>query len=500
MAVKTPAHIREQEINELPNITFVRWLDGYRNAHSKAVVRCAVDGHEWSARVSKLLNDGTGCRQCAADKKRIPAEVRIEQINALPNVTFVRWLDGYRDNRSKAVVRCAVDGFEWSASVNNLLDKGRGCPQCAGQRRWTAGERVEQIDDLPNITFVRWDGKYRNNESKAVCRCDVDGFEWSASVNNLLNGGKGCPQCGRRSTRDKLTTSREKYESKIAEKGIGQYRFVKWVEGIHRGNRSKVLLKCTVDGFEWETAVSHVLSGKGCPQCAGVRRWTSDERIRQINEAQNLHFIRWDGEYTINESKAVCRCDVCAYEWSARVSTLIKGHGCPQCVGKRRWTADERVGQINNLPNATFVRWADGKYRGTHSKAVCRCDANHEWSATVGSLVSLGTGCPQCVTSGYNPSKPGTLYALRSECGTMVKIGISNNYERRHRELTKTTPFSWDCTELLHGDGALIASLEKAFHGMTEPVEFTEPFPGYTEWRKWTPELVDWFNTWREMT
>lgn len=287
--------------------------------------------------------------------------------------------------------------------------------------------REQQINNLPNITFVRWDGEYGGVFSKAVCRCDAD-HEWSAGVNHLI------------------------------------------------------------------------YTGSGCPECAGNRRWTASERVEQINNLPNITFVHWLGGYRNGNSKAAYRCDT-GHEWSASVSSLLNhGSGCPECYNtKRRIPSDERVEQISTLPNITFVRW-DGEYRNVRSKAVCRCDIGHEWSARVDSLINLGTGCPQCAKHGYNPAKPGTLYALRSECGAMVKIGISNDHQRRHRELADTTPFDWSCVELLHGDGALIAGLEKAFHGMTEPAVFATPFDGYTEWRKWDARVPEWFDTWREMT
>lgn len=291
---------------------------------------------------------------------RTPAHVREQQINNLPNIRFVRWDGEYLNCNSKAICRCDIDGFEWPVRVTNLLDLRQGCPQCAGKRRWTAGERIEQINTLPNITFVRWGDEYRNKNSKAVCRCTVDGFEWSASVTNLVNHGQGCPQC----------------------------------------------------------------------------------------------------------------------------------------AGNRRWTADERIKQINALPNITFSRW-HGKYTGALSRAVCYCDVGHEWSSSVDNLINGGRGCPQCAEYGYNPSKPGTLYALRSECGTMVKIGISNDYEQRHAILKRKTPFAFNCVELCHGDGAMVATLEKVLHGLMEPVVFETPFDGSTEWRKWDARLPEWFDLYR---
>jgi len=87
---------------------------------------------------------------------RIPEEVRIKQVNAIPNIEFLRWADGYKNSKSKANVRCKVDGFVWSAMVSNIIYHCSGCPHCANQRRWTAKERVDQINCLKGVKFIGW--------------------------------------------------------------------------------------------------------------------------------------------------------------------------------------------------------------------------------------------------------------------------------------------------------------------------------------------------------
>lgn len=210
-------------------------------------------------------------------------------------------------------------------------------------------------------------------------------------------------------------------------------------------------------------------------------------REQQINELPNIRFVRWDGPYRGAPSKAVCRCEVDGFEWSARVNDLCnKDSGCPSCAGQRRWTSEERISQINAIPNIAFVRWA-GPYKNHKSKAVFRCEIDGlEWSTSIHSLLNTSRGCPSCAKSGYDRTKDGTLYFLRSECGTMVKIGVSNNYVQRHRTLKHRTPFGWACMELIHGSGSLIARLEKELHNKTETVQFAEKFDGHTEWRRWT--------------
>lgn len=300
-------------------------------------------------------------------------------------------------------------------------------------RKIPAHVREQQINEIPDVTFVRWDGEYRNNQSKVVCECS-SGHTFVIRVNDLINHGQGCSLCSRK---------------------------------------------------QWS-----------------VNRITPPDRvISRINKIEGVMFVRWIGDYTGVSSRALCRC-INGHEWSLSICNSTRSKGCPTCIAKmdsirKRKPESVRIDEINSFPNVTFVKWT-GEYINKRSKATCRCDHGHEWSAMVCNLIK-GTGCPVCSVSGYNPLKPGTLYALRSQCGTMIKIGISNEYNVRHCTLARTTPFEWDCVELIHGDGALISSLEKAFHGLTEPVVFKEPFDGYTEWRKWDNRIHEWFSNWREM-
>ena len=221
-------------------------------------------------------------------------------------------------------------------------------------------------------------------------------------------------------------------------------------------------------------------------------------REDQINNLPNIKFLRWHGDYRNSTSKALCKCDIDGYEWPARVNDLLSGgKGCPKCAGNIRYTPVERIAQINSIENVEFIEW-DGEYRNAFSKAKVRCLLDgYEWSAKVDHLVNTGSKCPQCADRGFNPTKRGTLYALRSECGTMVKIGISNNIDSRMQALRYVTPFKWCCVELCSGDGSLIAALEKVLHDMMEPVEFDTVFNGHTEWRKWDNRIPKWFDMYR---
>ena len=337
---------------------------------------------------------------------------------------FIRWsVAGEYGSQKNCVVRCIKDGHEWSAIVNNLVNIGTGCPQCARQIILTADERIEQINSLENIEFVSWVDGYRNVSSKANVRCLVDNFVWSPEVNSLVN--KGC----------------------------------------------------------------------GCPHCSGKRRWTADDRIDHINKLENIEFVSWFDGYKSKDSKANVRCKIDNFEWSAEVGSLInQGTGCPQCSGVRKWTAEERVEQINSLENISFISWVDG-HNGKDSKANIRCQVdNYVWSASVNNLISQGSGCPRCAKYGYQLDKKGYLYALHSECGRYLKVGISNNPSIRHKQLEKRTPFKFNLVEQISGDGAKIAAMERHFHSKYESAGF-KSFDGATEWLVCTPQLLEELRT-----
>lgn len=216
----------------------------------------------------------------------------------------------------------------------------------------------------------------------------------------------------------------------------------------------------------------------------------------KVNDIPNIRFIGWVGAFRGGKTLARCKCLIDGFEWNVTPHNLSNGSRCPQCSNMRRRTETERIAQINLIGNVNFMKW-ESPFMGARTMAIVKCDADHQWKASVTSLVNQLKGCPQCASSGYDSSKPATLYALRSECGSMVKIGISNNVDRRHRILKRKTPFRFNCIEMCHGDGETIAILEKVLHGVMEYVTFDTPFDGYTEWRKWDARLPQWFKLYR---
>lgn len=341
--------------------------------------------------------------------------------------------------------------------------------------------REEQLRALPGKRFVRWHGDYKNNSSKAVMICEND-HEWSATVASLIDSGRGCPRCARA----RVTYTTEEREMQLNM--LPGKRLVRWVDGGYCNGMSRVTMRCD-NGHEWTTGVARLINSRtGCPLCATNAPIAPEIRISQLNCAEGSKFVRWEGGYRNSKSKAVMECDN-GHEWIASITNIIDGKvGCAKCSGLYRYSAEERIAQLNSVSGLSFVRWSF-EYENAHSKAVMRCDSGHEWAAEVNSLLSRSSGCPTCAQYGFDPLSTATLYALRSECGEYVKVGISKDVSRRVKQLSRDTPFAFSTIATVNGVGKEIRELEKMFHDNFESSDFTG-FDGATEWLKFDPQIL----------
>lgn len=348
---------------------------------------------------------------------------------------FVRWaVEGKHGVFDKVIVKCLLHKNEWETAVNNLTNKGHGCNICnlEGKKKLFSMPNdvaIKRINDTGNgrLSFLRWlDGIYVNQKSIAVCLCKKCGREFKASSDSLINKSVGCRSCGVKSAAIKRTISEIDRIDLIKKSLPDTAIFIGWVDG-YKNQYSKANVKCKVDWFTWSATVNNIVSkGSGCPQCAGLRRWTAEERIEQINSLDNITFTKWNAEYHDKYSKAVVCCGVCGLEWSS----------------------------------------------------------------SVGHLVNTKRGCPSCANTGYDQCKTGTLYALRSECGKYVKVGISNKPSQRHKQLERSTPFGFKVIEEIEGNGAFIAELERHLKSKYNRAGLNG-FDGYTEWLICTSDLLE---------
>jgi len=179
---------------------------------------------------------------------------RIEIIS--PNIEILNGI--YINNSTKLKCKCRIDAYEWDANYSNL-SKGKGCPKCAGRPKINITQVKENMFEInPNIEIV--DTIYKGVDYKLLCKCLKDEYKWSSTYDHLRSG-HGCPSCA-----NTITLSLEEVKQKLKEINPN----IELLSKRYVNAREKLLFKCKIDNYEWETTWDSVFRGHGCSKCANL--------------------------------------------------------------------------------------------------------------------------------------------------------------------------------------------------------------------------------------
>lgn len=171
-----------------------------------------------------------------------------------PNANNIEILSPYISNKRKVICRCKIDGIIWFTTPNALL-RPHGCPTCGNQKKSSEFFKKEMKNKKPNIIMLT---EYVDANTKIFCKCKIDGYEWSAKPNDLLNSKNGCPKCSGK-IKNKTT---EYFKQELAEKNPNIE-----VLGEYEGNKTPIYCKCKVCGYKWSPRPNDLLSGHSCSKC-----------------------------------------------------------------------------------------------------------------------------------------------------------------------------------------------------------------------------------------
>ena len=252
-----------------------------------------------------------------------------EFVDAIAEITPTIKITGhYTANKARISAKCTICGYEWSTTPAMLL-KGSGCVSCAGLKKKTTEEFIEQLAKIsPSIEVL---GEYSNTSTKIEVRNKDCGHSWYATPNSLLRGSN-CPKCAGNS---KKTHAQFLKELRSANPNIS-------VIGEYIDAKTKIIVQCNTCGQELLMSPNALLNGHGCMNCnhaSGIARRQGKTHLKTTEEiVQQLLTINPDievlGEYTRSKEPIQVRCKACGHEWSPQAGSLLQGHGCPKCAKK----------------------------------------------------------------------------------------------------------------------------------------------------------------------
>jgi len=151
--------------------------------------QCAI-GHQWIAAYRHVISNNSWCPYCSGlhnnsiELARELAESRGGTCES----------QSYENIRTPMFWRCA-NGHDWTANLSNIKHNNEWCPVCSGR-----------YDHLPKMHLLAASkgGKCLATEPPMRAKDHVGwecakGHQWTASTDNVLNGGKWCPNCRYRS-------------------------------------------------------------------------------------------------------------------------------------------------------------------------------------------------------------------------------------------------------------------------------------------------------------
>lgn len=169
--------------------------------------------------------------------------------------------------------------------------------------------------------------------------------------------------------------------------------------GEYQGNKTKILHRHKICGYEWDVKPNSLLSGQGCPNCKKImlskkQRKTHEQYLSDLAEI-NPEFEVLE-EYKGNKTEILHRHKTCGYEWSVRPNNMLDGQGCPNCR-KIIKNGDEEYKKLLSELNSEFES-LEPYIRMNESILHRHKPCGYEWKITPGDIL-CGYGCPNCSKS-----------------------------------------------------------------------------------------------------
>ena len=245
-------------------------LVNYLDTKTKVEIICTEHGK--FLQNSKDHLKGKGCKICGYDKRRekysLSKDEFVEKAKSVHGDIYDYSHVNYTNAKTKIEIICPLHGSFFQLPYNHL--SGKGCKECGhaiGNEKSSLSkdEFIEKANEVHNNLYDYSKVEYKNYKTKVEIICKEHGSFFQTPNNHL--DGKGCKECGMKSTIDFI---QENFVSNTED-------FIKKSKSIHgdeydyslvdyKNNSTQVEIVCMEHGKFFQTPKNH-LRGKGCKQC-----------------------------------------------------------------------------------------------------------------------------------------------------------------------------------------------------------------------------------------
>lgn len=276
-------------------------------------------------------------------------ELFIEKAKKIHGNKYDYSLVNYIKSSLKIKIICKKHGVMEQTPNNHL--RGQGCHKCCGKYKLSQEEFIEKVCKIHNNFYSYENINYINNHTKINITCPKHGSFYQNPNNHLQ--GLGCRKCGKN---EPLNT--ELFIKKAKEIHGDKYIYEKV---NYTGINKKVSIICPIHGKFNQTSSKHLI-GRGCEECGGSRKLTTEEFIIKADEIHNGLYEYTDVNYYNNNTKVKIKCNKHGI-FNQKAGNHLLGKGCPVC---KKSKGELKVGNLlkeNNIKYKPQYTFSDLKYK-----------------------------------------------------------------------------------------------------------------------------------------
>jgi hypothetical protein len=300
-------------------------------------------------------------------------------------------------------------------------------------KRITTADFIKRAREVHGDWYVYEKAIYVSATAKVVIICPEHGEFKQIPAGHC--SGRGCYECGGNKP---LTLDKFIERANKAHNSYYGYSRVKF-----KNVECKIEIICPQHGPFFQQLMSH-LKGFNCPQCGRISaaKKLSHSLQRFLDDAKKAHGDKYDYsrvKYTNALTNVTIICPSHG-PFDQKPANHIRDAGCSKCGDEsaaliRTRTTKEFTQEAKEV-HGSLYDYSKVAYKTSHVHVEIICLVHGSfWQSPVNHVRGNKSGCPGCALSGYDQTKPGSLYyiAVKTDDGRILyKIGITNlTIERR---------------------------------------------------------------------
>lgn len=169
------------------------------------------------------------------------------------------------------------DGY--FVSLKSSLKRGQKPCGCSKKPEWEGWQYLILARRAGEGKFIvhGFSEEFKNQTTKLNLECLASGHKWSASVTNIINGGRGCPHCSKKYTPTELEALDK---CKIVCNEM-DYKLVGFVDGYKGALKTQFEYLCPKHELQRVSYNNFINNGTRCKLCA------KENRIKRLQESGN---------------------------------------------------------------------------------------------------------------------------------------------------------------------------------------------------------------------